>query len=159
MANQNPNQKRNRGGGGQHKCPKCGIQLLPRDRDMCFTCRPERKITVEAHKGRDGWQVLVETYQDGVQADISLMCGIEGNDLEMVIAGHPPFDPAIPGMVIIRVPFSEKEQNFSAHLIGADADVSNCVLPAIKKPAFVPTKPQAGGFLANLLRAARGGTP
>lgn len=81
-------QGRNRGGrgGGQPKCQKCledanrrqNPNVVPKDRQFCYTCAPELTVEVNGQHGASGYEVVVRTFENGVPKAMSFSYAIEG---------------------------------------------------------------------------------
>lgn len=149
-------------GGGQKKpqnfpkCPQCGTRPLPKDKEACPVCRPEFRIEVDLTRGAKRWQLLVQTYKNGIQENIPFAVDISGRNLTLIEATAKKNWQA-PGMAVVPVDFSDCERKAGFHVIGGPANLRELEIPAEKPKSFKPAKLAKGqGFWANLLEGLKG---
>lgn len=129
----------------QQKCPQCGQKPLPKDRNACFECRPEYKISVHVTLGRDiatgqdKPQSIVQTYENEKQKNVSFAWQISGQCVEIVSENDPRWQGV--GFCILDHDSSHKDRTATFHIIGGPADIQEVKIPATatkKKERFKP---------------------
>ncbi|NCN07918.1 hypothetical protein GW933_04540 [Candidatus Falkowbacteria bacterium] len=138
------------------KCPVCGTRPLPKDREVCLVCRPEYAITDDLTRGVSGWEMLVQTYKNGVQANVSFVVDVLSKKVAIVEATSNKYWKSS-GVAVIPLEFSDKKRTASFHIIGGPADIRQREIPAEKPAGFKSVKPDTGqGFWKNLLKGLEG---
>lgn len=167
MANQNQGGGQNSGGnqGGQNqqkkqpswpKCPVCGTRSLPKEREACPVCQPVYSVSADLTRGIKGWQIVVQTYENGVQVKVSFAVDISGMNVAIVKTDSKKYWKEN-GVAVIPLDFSNKKREASFHIIGGPADIRKLEIPAEKPNSFKSVKPDKNqGFLDNLLKGLRG---
>lgn len=166
MVNQNQGGGQNSGGnqGGQNqkkppnfpKCPQCGTRPLPKDKPACLVCQPEYRIEVDLTRGEKKWQILVQTYENNVQANVSFVVDITGQNAVIVKHDGKKYWKDN-GVAIIPLEFASKARKTGFHVIGGPANLRELEVPAEKVDGFKLVKPdKSQSFLANLLKGLNG---
>lgn len=138
------------------KCPICGIRPLPRDKEACLVCCPVYKIEAKCTRGEDKWELIIETYKNGVQVKISFAVDVDDKNLFIVKADSKRYWKA-DGLAVIPVNFSDKNRKANFDIIGGPANIYEIDIPAEKSEGFKWTKPDKGkGFWHNFLKGLKG---
>lgn len=151
-------------GGGQNqkkqqswpKCPQCGTRSLPRDKAACPVCCPEYRIDADVTRGATGWQIVVETYCNNIETNISFAVDIDGKNMFIVRHDGARYWKEN-GLAVIPLDFSSKERKAGFRIIGGPAHLREIVIPAEKADGFKLVKPDKKlGFWDNLMKGLKG---
>lgn len=158
MANQNQKKKKNNGG---MKCPECGTRSLPKDSEGnfklgCPVCRPEYLISSELTKGKSGWQVIVQTYKNERQENVSFIMQVSGKNLVIVQSDRQIYwKEGVKGVAVIPLKFVSKDRKASFHVIGGPADIHSLAIPKKNPDKFQMTESDKKlGFFENFVKGA-----
>lgn len=133
------------------KCPVCGIRPLPKERVACLICSPIYRIDAKLARGKSGWQIIVQTYENSVQVKVSFAMDISNKNVLIISATQKTYWKD-DGLAIVPLKFSDQDRKASFHIIGGPADISDLDIPA-EKPKSAWKKPEKGkGFWHNLTR-------
>lgn len=168
MAQQNPggggqNPGGNQGGGQNQKkqpnwpkCPQCGTRPLPKDKAACPVCCPEYRIDADVTRGATQWQLIVETYCNDVEMNVSFAVDIDGKNMFIVRHDGTKYWKEN-GLAVIPQAFADKERKVGFRIIGGPAHLKEIVILAEKPAGFKPAKLAKGqGFWANLRKGLKG---
>lgn len=138
------------------KCPQCGTRPLPKDKEACPICCPVYRIDAEATRGEKKWELVVETYENGVEVKVSFAVDIDGKNLFIVKSTETKYWKEN-GLAVIPLAFSEKDRKAGFRIIGGPAHIHEIVIPGEKPARFKLVKPKRGkGFLGNLMEGLKG---
>lgn len=138
------------------KCPICNTRALPNDREACLMCQPTYSITNDLTRGANGWQLIVQTYKNGVQENVSFAVDVSGHNIAVVKA-HSQEWWEDDGLAVIPLKFSEQARIASLHVVGGMVDIRELKIPAEKPAGFKAVKPDHNhGFWYNLMKGLRG---
>ena len=138
------------------KCPVCGIRPVPKDKEACLVCCPIYKIEAKCTRGKGKWELIVETYKNGVQVKVSFAVDIDDKNLFIVKADKPRYWKD-EGLAVISLKVSKKARKANFDIIGGPANIYEIDIPAEKSESFKWTEPDEGkGFWHNFRKGLRG---
>lgn len=116
----------------------------------------QHKITAHLTKGKKGWEILIQTYRNGNQVPASFVWQVTGENLvsEKTADGTDSKEPI--GTKVVRVQNSHDLRTATLHMVGAEADIQEVVIPATPKPFKWTQANNRQSPLGNFLRALKG---
>lgn len=133
-------------------CRSCGTQRSDQ-KDKCPACGaaevPENRLEAMLREGKDLWQIVVQTYENGIQKNVSFVYDITGENCriidfpltipEVTTASVRMSDFQFPakGVCIIAVPFKNKTRTAKFSIVGTKGTAQDLDIPAKQsRPRF-----------------------
>ena len=125
-------------------CRSCGTQREAGKR--CPACDakavPEHQLEAMLRKGKNGWQIVVQTYKNGIQEPLPFVFDMSGEDCRVIDfnTSWKDSDLQFPGLVIciINIPFKNKARTAKFSIVGSKGTAQDLDIPAeYPRPRFI----------------------
>jgi len=119
--------------------------------------KPGLDLTAEIlNVGNDNYQIIVQTYEDGIQAPVAFVYHIDDAKPVTVLENDSGF---FRGVRFIKVKATARERQATFHIVGRNADSKKLDIPGCKvkeeKFKWVPVV-HGIGFIGNVVKAYKG---